>query len=97
MAKNSTSWKPGKSPNPGGRPKADVQVKELAREHTAEAIATLVDVMGDKDAPPSARVAAADVMLCRGWGRPAQAVDVTSNGEGLQLGVVVLPPEDPNG
>jgi hypothetical protein len=32
----------GQSGNPGGRPKIVAEVKELAREHTSEAIETLV-------------------------------------------------------
>jgi len=35
----------GQSGNPGGRPKVVAEVKELAREHTAEAIETLVSIM----------------------------------------------------
>jgi hypothetical protein len=44
----------------------------LAREHSAAAILTLVEVMesGDKD---NARVAAAKEILDRGWGKPLTA------------------------
>jgi hypothetical protein len=49
----------------------------LARSHAADAIAALVEIMADRNAPPSARVAAAVAMLDRGYGRPPQSLDVT--------------------
>ena len=60
----------GVSPNPGGRPKEVGHVRELAREHTAVAVGTLVTVMKNAKAPPAARVAAANALLDRGYGRP---------------------------
>ena len=45
------------------------EVRELAREHTPEAIATLVAIMREGQSEAS-RVAAADAILDRGWGRP---------------------------
>jgi hypothetical protein len=66
----------GQSGNPGGRPKEAVQVRELARQHTELAIFTLIEVCerGDKDA---ARVAAAQALLDRGWGKPVTEIDLT--------------------
>lgn len=60
----------GKSGNPGGRPKVIAHVRDLAREHTAVAIATLVSVMKNAKSPLAARVAAANAILDRGYGRP---------------------------
>jgi sulfite reductase beta subunit-like hemoprotein len=73
--KRSTSFKPGQSGNPGGRPKALIEVQDLAREHTPAAISALVQIVtsGESDA---ARVAAASVILDRGWGKAAQRHDV---------------------
>ena len=65
-------WKPGQSGNPGGRPKGEGDIRELARAHTPKAIGTLVKVMNDENAAPSARVAASEAILNRGWGRPHQ-------------------------
>jgi len=68
-------------------------VRELARQHTKAAVETLVEIMqtGDKDA---ARVAAAEALLNRGWGRPEQAVALTgADGEALTVVVQTLPPE----
>jgi hypothetical protein len=84
----STSFKPGVSGNPGGRPKRPqtiearliiADVKEAARERTPQALATLEDVMNDPEAPPAARVSAATAILDRGWGKPHQAAEVTQN------------------
>jgi len=63
-------FKPGQCGNPGGRPKADVRVKELARAHTEQAIQTLVDALSNE----RTSVAAAVALLDRGWGKPAQAI-----------------------
>src|SRR4051794_23216697 len=53
------------------------QIAELVRTHTEEAISTLVEIMTDKGAPPSARVSAASVLLDRGWGKAPQEVTIT--------------------
>ncbi len=42
-------------------------VRDAARQHTLAAVETLVSVMEDKKAPHSARVAAANSLLDRGW------------------------------
>lgn len=69
-------WRPGESGNPGGRPRALAEVRDAARAHTAEALATLVEVMRSREATPGVRLAAAEALLDRGWGRPAVAVAV---------------------
>jgi Family of unknown function (DUF5681) len=83
--RRSTSFKPGVSGNPGGRPKklatiearkVEADVKALARECAPEAIASLKSIMMNEKAPPAARIGAATVILDRGYGRPAQAVEV---------------------
>jgi len=57
------------SGNPNGRPRIVAEVRDLARRHTANAIAALVAIMqkGESDA---ARVSAANALLDRGYGRP---------------------------
>jgi hypothetical protein len=62
----------GKSGNPGGRPKAVVYVQTLARAHTEQALLTLVAIMSDEKTNPAARVAAANAILDRGYGKPVQ-------------------------
>jgi hypothetical protein len=68
-------FKKGASGNPGGRPRVLGDVQELARDNSTEAINTLKAVMADKAAPPAARVAAANSILDRGYGKPAQTVN----------------------
>jgi hypothetical protein len=72
----------GKSGNPGGRPKELAHVKDLARTHTESAIKTLAEIMRSKKASPNARVSAADAILDRAWGRPAQAIEMSGPGGG---------------
>jgi Family of unknown function (DUF5681) len=71
-------FKKGQSGNPGGRPKVVAEVRELAREHTAEAVQTLVSIKTNTKAAPAARVSAANALLDRGYGKPPQ--HITSEG-----------------
>jgi hypothetical protein len=64
----------GVSGNPGGRHKDVAEVKELARVHTPAAIETLAEIMMDKEAQKTARVAAANALLDRAYGRPETSV-----------------------
>jgi hypothetical protein len=79
----STSFKPGVSGNPDGRPKRPetiearrvvADVKSAARELTPEAMDTLKEAMADQKAPWAAKIAAAIAILDRGWGKPEQTV-----------------------
>jgi len=54
--------------------KTITEIRSLARSHTRSAINALVGVMRSKDATHAARVSAANAILDRGWGRPAQAL-----------------------
>jgi hypothetical protein len=67
----------GVSGNPGGRPKVLGDVQELARKQSPQAINTLAKIMGDEKAPPAARVAAANALLDRGYGKPTQPISQT--------------------
>ena len=77
MAKSSTTWQKGHSGNPSGRRREIGPVRELAKQYTEAAIDTLAKVMEDPSAPPSARVAAAEALLARGWGKPSQAIEMS--------------------
>lgn len=63
-------FQPGQSGNAGGRPKIVGDVRNLAREHTATAIETLIAVMTSTKSPAAARVAAANSLLDRAVGKP---------------------------
>lgn len=71
------NWVKGKSGNPGGRPKVVAEVKELARQYTTDAISALAEICKNPKAPPAARVAAAQALLDRGYGKPTQFIDAT--------------------
>jgi predicted ATP-dependent serine protease len=86
--RRSTSFKPGVSGNPDGRPKRPetiatrrvvADVKATARDLTLDAMDTLKQVMKDPKAPPAARVGAATAILDRGWGKPQQQIDANVN------------------
>lgn len=68
------SFKPGQCGNPAGRKKLPLDVVELARSHTLAAMQTLVEINGDKHAPPAARVKAAETIINRGYGTAPQVV-----------------------
>jgi hypothetical protein len=57
---------------------------------TPEAIKTLGDIMRDPSTPPATRVTAADKILDRALGRPAQQVDVTQRKEALDYSLADL-------
>jgi len=82
------AFQPGQSGNPGGRPKASARVRDAAREHTEAAIQVLVDIAlgGESEA---ARVAAANAILDRGYGKPSQPVDGDGEGGAILTGMTV--------
>ena len=55
-------------------PKAVTEIRSLARSHTRTALNVLVAVMRNTKATPPARVAAANALLDRGWGKPTQSL-----------------------
>jgi hypothetical protein len=73
---NLRPFQPGQSGNPRGRPKKDIDLAALAQKHAEQAVLTLVDVMSNEEAPPSARVSAAAEILDRGFGRAPASLDV---------------------
>lgn len=60
----------GYSGNPAGRPRVVAEVREAAKAHSENAIATLAEIMTDPGQPAGARVAAANAILDRAWGKP---------------------------
>ena len=59
----------GKSGNPGGRPKENKEVKELARKYSKEAIERLVFWMRSNE--PRISLQASQALLDRGYGKPS--------------------------
>jgi hypothetical protein len=68
-----TSFKPGVSGNPGGKPKDPAKVarqsylRDLARQHVPEAVDALLSALSGSD-----RVRAAEILCAYGYGRPVQ-------------------------
>lgn len=54
--------------------KAPADIRSLARSHTKRAIQVLQGIMDQPEAPPAARVQAANSLLDRGWGKPTQTI-----------------------
>ena len=74
-------FEPGVSGNPGGRPSVR-EIAAIARRYTPDALRALVEVCRTAIDNPAARVAAANGLLDRGWGKPNQQLDVTA-GQGI--------------
>lgn len=68
-------WKRGKSPNPGGKTKAErnlmLEIRELAGRNAPAAIRKLRSIMDNRRAPYQAQIAAASAILDRAVGKPA--------------------------
>lgn len=75
-------WPKGVSGNPGGysteKRQAVARVAELAREHTPAAIQTLATIMMDEKASRLSRIAAANALLDRAYGKPPQSVGIAA-------------------
>lgn len=76
---NSGSFKPGQSGNPQGRRAEVGPIKELAKAHTEAAVNALVK--GLKAKSERTRIAAAEALLDRGWGKPTQHHEIDAGDE----------------
>lgn len=59
-------------------PKVPTEIKSLARAHTESALNVLASIMNQPNAPPAARVAAAQALIDRGWGKAAQFIEAVT-------------------
>lgn len=78
---NSTSWKPGQSGNPGGRPAIAREIKELAQEHAKDALETIIEIMVGAE-EPGPRLAAAKEVLKQAGCAPDPDPATTAPGAG---------------
>jgi hypothetical protein len=74
-------WKRGRSPNPGGKTKAERnlmrEVRDLAGRNAPAAIRKLRSIMDNRRAPYQAQIAAACAILDRAVGKPAVPASAT--------------------
>ena len=61
-------------------PRAVTEIRSLARSYTRTAINVLVGAMCSKDATHTARLAAANAILDRGWGKAPQSLETADKG-----------------
>jgi Family of unknown function (DUF5681) len=71
MRKRGRPFQKGQSGNPGGRPKAVAEVRELARVHCARAITELARLARHAKGE-AVRIAAIRELLDRGYGKATQ-------------------------
>ena len=79
MSKSLTSFRPGRSGNPGGRKRLDPDVKAILEAACPDAAQLLVDMMNDEEIAPGLRVQCAETVLNRIYGKPAQAMTINSD------------------
>lgn len=60
----------------GSLNKSNTELRSLAQQYTAQAIETLAEIMQSADASFGVRIVAANSLLDRGHGKPAQAVEL---------------------
>jgi hypothetical protein len=82
------TFKAGQSGNPSGRPKVPQHIRDMARALTEEAIGTAAEIMRNPAETGSARMAAVNAILDRGWGKPSQPLD--GDGEGGPIKVQAI-------
>jgi hypothetical protein len=83
----------------GGRTKGapnrtSLDIRQLARQYTTEALETLVSILWDTESGASARVSAANILLDRAWGKPTQSVDDNVNGSVAVYVITGVPRSD---
>lgn len=74
-------FQPGKTGNPGGRPKKTEEertLEALCKEKTPQALDTILYIMGQGE-QERARLAAAQYIIDRGWGKAKESVELSGN------------------
>ena len=84
VARTSTSFKPGQSGNPQGRPRGNPELAELAKRHGPGCVAILARMAGLIPNQPAAvaeqaRIAAVKELLDRGYGKATQPLANDTN------------------
>jgi hypothetical protein len=79
--------------------KSLTEIRSLARGRTRTALRVLAAVMRNPKTPPAARIAAANAILDRGWGKAPQAIQ--NGDEGAfelihRIERIIVDPENPD-
>jgi hypothetical protein len=70
----------GSVANPAGRPKGAIaEARQLCREHVADAISLLVNIIHSRESRDRDKIAAAEILLTRGLGRPIPESELLLN------------------
>jgi hypothetical protein len=69
--------------------KTPTDIRSLARSHTDTAISALAGIAQNGQSE-SARVSAAEALLNRGWGKPAQPIEGTDDGPPIKIQKIEL-------
>lgn len=88
------AFEPGKSGNPGGRPRLPAEVREMARGYTEQCIRKAGSLIEHKD--PNVSLKALTFLMDRAWGKPTQPISGDDDGPPLKNLVEVrfVDPED---
>jgi hypothetical protein len=84
---------PGHSGNPGGIPSTSQEIVKLARECSVDAIKVLHQIVLSDRYPTSSRVAAASVLLDRGFGRPKLNVEFEGDARITAIRQIIVSPD----
>lgn len=99
---NRTSFRPGRSGNPSGRPKLSPELKaeeskliEACREKTLSALTVIEQLMYQADRD-SVKLAAASFIIERGWGKAVQPTELSGkDGQPMEHNIAMtLSPSD---
>lgn len=88
---NAGSFSTGKSGNPSGRPKkteAEQTLEQMCREKTPEALAVILEIMGEGESH-KVKLSAAQYVIDRGWGKAAQSLTLEGGKNPIQTSLEV--------
>jgi hypothetical protein len=78
-------WLPGgRSPNAGGVSQEKRELIDLARERSPAALDKIFAIMNDETVPPAVQLAAAGMIIDRGYGKAKAEVSVANQGATLE-------------
>ena len=85
-----TTFKPGQSGNPNGRPKQPKEFKALVKSNTVPALEAVIRIMNDDTAKDSDRIKAAELIIDRAYGKSVQPIDADVKAD---VNIFALPKE----